>query len=134
MATTTVRSNQIQRGAYRVEDLAAGADISARPVFVSPTACTLVSIGILTEGAPAGVNDANTSVIALTDDASNSIVSKTYNTGTQPPSSDYADLGSLNATNKVLSAGEHVLLSVTNGPTADLPAFTIILEYLPTNL
>ena len=117
----------------RVEDLAAGADISARPVFVHPRAVTLVSVGILTEGAPADVDDSNTAVVALADDGSNEIVSKTYDTGTQPPSSDYEDLGTPDATHKALAAGEHVTLSVTQGTTADLPAFSVILRYIPTN-
>ena len=134
MGTTTVRSTKVQLATYHVEDLAAGADISARPIFVSPTACTLVSIGILTEGAPAGIADAATSVWTLADDAANTIVTKTYNTGTQPPTSDYADLGALSATHKILLAGEHVLLTITNGAAADLPALTIVIEYLPTVL
>ena len=119
----------IQQQQVAVEDLAAEVDITNRPIFVSPTGLEFVTIGILTLGAPAGVNDANTSVITLKDDAGNTIVAKTYNTGTQPPSSDYADLGALSATHKVLTAGEHVTLSVANGATADLPAFLIILEY-----
>jgi len=117
----------------RVEDLAAGADISARPVFVHPRPVTLVSIGILTEGAPAGVDDDNTAVIALADDAANEIVSKTYNTAAQPPDTDYEDLGELDATHKVLAAGEHVTLSVTQGATADLPALSLVLRYVPKN-
>lgn len=111
-----------------VEDLAAGADITNRPIFASPTKCLVLSAGILTQGAPADVDNANTSVILLEDDASNALVTKTYNTGTQPPSSDYEDLGSLS--NAEYAAGEHLMLSVTNGVTADLPAFVIILEYL----
>lgn len=117
----------------RVEDLAAGADIAARPVFVHPRAVTLVSVGILTEGAPAGVDNDNTAVLALADDAANAIVTKTYNTATQPPTADYEDLGALDGTHKVLTAGEHVTLSVTQGATANLPAFSVILRYIPTN-
>ena len=117
----------------RVEDLAAGADIAARPVFVHPRAVTLVSVGILTEGAPAGVDNDNTAVLALADDAANAIVTKTYNTATQPPTRDYEDLGALDGTHKVLTAGEHVTLSVTQGATANLPAFSVILRYIPTN-
>ena len=113
-----------------VEDLGAGVDISARPIFVSPTlAVTLNSIGILTQGSPAGVDDSNTVVIALKDDAGNTVVSKTYNTATQPPSSDYADLGSLSASYKVLEAAEHLTLTVTQGATANMPAFDVVLEY-----
>jgi len=113
-----------------VEDLAAGGDISARPVFVSPRGAMLISAGILTKGAPAGVDDSNTAVIALKDDAANTIVSKTYNTGTQPPTNDYADLGTLSETHKTLAATEHVTLTVTCGTTADLPAFSIVLRYV----
>jgi len=116
-----------------VENLAAGADIADRPVFVHPRAVTLVSVGILTEGAPAGVDDGNTVVLTVADDADNTIVTKTYNTGTQPPTNDYEDLGALNATHKVLQAGEHVTLTVTQGATADMPAFSVVIRYIPTN-
>jgi len=112
-----------------VEDLAANGDIAARPIFVHPRAVTLTSLGILTEGSPAGVDDDNTAVIAVADDASNAIVSKTYNTAAQPPDTDYADLGALDATHKVLAAEEHITLSVTQGTTADLPAFSVIVRY-----
>ena len=115
---------------YEVEDLGAGTDISAREFLVNPKAVTINSIGILTQGAPANVNDANTSVILVEDDASNTIVSKTYNTATQPPSSDYEDLGTI--TNGSLSAAEHLTLSVTNGATANLPGFVIIVEWYYT--
>ena len=116
-----------------VEDLAAGADISARPIFVHPRACTLVSAGILTQGSPAGIDDSNTCVVAIKDDAANTIVTKTYNTGTQPPSSDYEDLGALDGTHKVLTAAEHVTLDVTQGASADMPAFVVVLRFEPAN-
>lgn len=112
-----------------VEDLGAGADIAARPLWVAPAACELVSIGILTAGAPAGVDDANTAVVAIADDAANAIVTKTYNTANQPPTADFASLGALDATHKVLAAGEHITLAVTNGATANLPAFEVVIVY-----
>ena len=115
----------------RVEDLAAGADISGRPIFVHPRKVTLSSVGILTEGAPADVDDSNTAVLEVADDADNSIVSKTYSTATQPPDADYEDIGALSATHKVLAAGEHLKLNVTQGTTADLPAFSLVLRYVP---
>jgi len=113
-----------------VEDLGAGSDIADRPIFANPKAVTINSITILTKGAPAGVDNSNTSVILVEDDASNQVVSKTYNTATQPPSSDAEDLGSI--TNGSLNALEHLLLSVTNGATANLPAFTLIIEWYYT--
>lgn len=123
-----VQKMRIER--ISVEDLGAGVDISSRPVFVSPSlAITLSAVGILTQGAPAGVDDSNTVVIAIKDDGGNTIVSKTYNTANQPPSSDYADLGALSASYSPLLAAEHVTLSVTQGATANMPAFDLILEY-----
>jgi hypothetical protein len=116
-----------------VEDLAVGIDIAARPIFAHPRANTLQSIGILTQGQPAGVDDNNTVVILVTDDGANTIVSKTYNTGDQPPTSDYADLGDLNGTHKVLTATEHLLLSVTQGAAANMPPFLIVIVTAPTN-
>lgn len=113
-----------------VEDLGAGSDIADRPIFVNPKAVTIESVGILTEGAPAGIDDSNTAVLLIEDDASNSIVTKTYNTATQPPSSDYEDLG--NVDNASLNAGEHLLFSFTQGATANMPAFSIIIEYYYT--
>lgn len=116
-----------------VEDLAAGADIAARLVFVLPRANTLQSVGILTQGAPAGVDDANTAVITIADAAANVIVTKTYNTGTQPPTSAYASLGALDATHKILAASEAVSIAVTQGAAADLPAFTLVITTIPTD-
>ena len=113
-----------------VEDLGAGSDISNRPVFVNPKAVTLNSIGILTEGAPAGIDDSNTAVVLVKNDADDTVVSKTYNTANQPPSSDYEDLGTL--TNTSLSARQHLTLSVTQGTAANMPAFSLVLEYYYT--
>lgn len=116
-----------------VEDLAADADIADLPVFVHPLANTLQKIGILTKGAPAGVDDANTVVVTLKDSAGNTIVTKTYDTGTQPPNAAYEDLGALDVTHKVLTAGEHVELFVTQGATGDMPAFDLVFTTVPTN-
>jgi len=135
-AVTAAKLNAAQAehvAIIRVEDLAAGADIAHREIFVHPRAVTLVSIGILTEGAPAGVDDANTVAIAVNDDASNTIITKTYNTGTQPPTNDYEDLGALDGTDKVLTAAEHLWASVIQGATADMPGFSLILRYTITD-
>jgi hypothetical protein len=121
---------KMRQAIIRIEDLAADADIANRPIFVNPKTVTIESVGILTEGAPAGIDNSNTAVIAITDDASNSIVTKTYNAATQPPSSDYEDLGNLD--NASLNAGEHLLFSLTQGTNANMPAFSIIIEYYYT--
>ena len=113
-----------------VEDLGAGSDISNRPIFVNPKAVTLNSIGILTEGSPAGIDDSNTAVVLVKNEDEDTVVSKTYNTANQPPDADYEDLGTL--TNPALAAGEHLTLSVTQGTTANMPAFSLVLEYYYT--
>jgi len=115
-----------------VEALAAGVDIAARPVYAHPRASTLVSAGILTQGAPT-CGGADTIVVALKDGAGNTIVTKTYNAGAPPPTSDYADLGALNGTYKSLDALELVTLSVTQSAGAIMPAFALIIRAVPTN-
>jgi len=114
-----------------IEDLAAGADIAARGVFGTSTLknTELLAIGILSQGTPAGIDNSNTCVITVTDDAANTIVTKTYNAATAFPDNDYDSLGALNAANKVLVGDEHLLFSITNGVAADTPAMLLIIEY-----
>lgn len=123
--------SKMRQTEYYVSDLAAGADLSDVPIFVNSEGVTIESIGILTQGAPAGVDDSNTVVIAVKDDAANILVTKTYNTANQPPSSDYEDLGSISYAS--LNAGEHLTLSVTQGATANMPAFLVIIKYYYTS-
>jgi len=114
--------------------LGADADLASVIVFAVPRAATLVSVGYLAAGTDFGtVSDASTSVFAVTDGAGNAIVSKTYNTATQPTASALNDLGALNGTNKVLTAGETVKLAITNGSTAKTVAGYLVLRFIPTN-
>ena len=116
---------------YQVEDLAAGADIAARAIFEVPAgfAATVVSASIIMLGASAGVDDANTSVIALSD-GTNDIVTATYKTSALPPAANAsASLGEPAADHKILAAGEKLHLVVTNGATANLPAFMVQVVY-----
>lgn len=126
---TELQANLIKTFAYKVEDLTAGSDISARPIWEDPTNSIYIeSIGILTEGSPAGVDDSNTAVISVLN-GSNAIVTATYNTASQPPSSDYASLGTLSATYRSVSPATLIKLTVTNGTTANLPAFQVLIRY-----
>jgi len=43
------------------------------------------------------------------------------------------DLGALDATHKVLTAGETVSLAITNGATANPPPMRLVIRYIPTN-
>jgi len=114
-----------------IEDLGAGADIAARVCFANPLAGQLVSAGILAVGSYAGVDAGNTMVVALTDGAGNSIVSKTFNNTTVPTNSGLDDLGTLDATHKILTASETVKIAITNGATADPPGLFLVLRFRP---
>ena len=113
---------------------AAGGDIAARTFFVAPAAgCTITKIGIVPLESAAGIDNANTCVVAITDGAANSIVSKTYNTATQPPAAGvYESLGTISATHGVLTANETVLLAVTQGATSDVGILLFVVEWAPT--
>jgi len=110
-----------------VENLAAGADITDRPVLGTQYGGSFSAISILTKGAPSGVDDSNTVVITLKNSAGETIVTKTFNTATQPPTKTIMDLGALLITE--LTAGQFMLLSVTTGTTANMPAFELNVEY-----
>ena len=111
---------------YQIEDLAVGVDITDRPIFSRAYAYEFTKASIITEGTPAGIDDSNTCVITLKNGAGTTIVTKTYNTATQPPTSDSADLGALSVTS--VAAYDIVTLTVTQGATANLPPFSIVLE------
>ena len=110
---------------YQVEDLDAGADIADRPIFVVPTskAFTVADVHIISQGDAAGIDATNTCVVAL-ENGVDVIVSKTYNNVVTFPAAGAADdLGTI--TNPVMVAGDILTLSVTNGTTANPPAFIL---------
>jgi hypothetical protein len=108
-----------------VVNLAAGADISDYPVFVATEELTLHSCRLLTQGTPAGIDNSNTAVLTLTVNG-NTLLTKTYNTVTQPPTNASEDLSSLLDADYVeLEIGDVVKLTVTQGATANMPAFVI---------
>lgn len=116
---------------YQVEDLAAGADIADRVIFVAPTGLdvTGISAAIIPQGNAAGIDDSNKCTIKLSD-GTNTIVEKEFDASPAfPAAAAVTDLGTLDATYKVLSAGEKLYLSVTNGTTANPPAFMLQVVY-----
>lgn len=127
-------SNAMRTQTLDIADLAAGADIAATVYWAAGRkGAVITAIGIIPKGASAGVDDANTAVIDVTDYAGNSIVSKTYNTATQPPAAGaYGSLGTPSATHGVLTANEAVKIAVTQGAAANLPGLLLQIEYLIT--
>lgn len=117
---------------YNVEDLAAGVDITDRPIYFVPAnlTSTLISADIIPLGNPAGIDDSNKCTILLTD-GTNTIVSKEFDSSPAFPSAGVVtNLGTLDTTHKILAAGEKLTLSVTNGTTANPPAFVLQLTYV----
>ena len=109
-----------------VINLAVAEDISNLPVYVAADGVTITGCRLLTQGTPAGIDNSNTVVLTLTV-SGNTLLTKTYNTGTQPPTNDEEDLTSLLDSDYVaLSAGDVIKLSVTQGTTANMPAFLIV--------
>lgn len=123
LATIPNEKQVIEPIQYQVEDLAAGADISTKAFYMPLKATTIEGLGILTQGTPAGIDDSNTAVITIKN-GSDTVVEKTYNTATQPPTSDYETLGTL--TNSDMTDSEFLTIAVTQGTTANLPAFMIV--------
>lgn len=113
-----------------IGDLAADADTAAMRAPAHPAGGRLVSVDVCFHGASAGVDNANTSVHTVTDQDGNTIVTKTYNTATQPPNGQES-LGTCDLTHGVLAARESPRVTITNGGTANLPAMTYIFGYLP---
>lgn len=130
ITTASMVGDEIREEQIPFENLAAGADISARAFFSKIVASAIKAIGILSKGTPTGINDSNTCVILVTNEAGDTIVTKTYNTGTQPPTNDYESLGAVDAANTDIAAGGIAKVSVTQGATADLPAFDLVVQYV----
>lgn len=115
---------------YQVEDLAAGADISNRTLFIAPVAYEVMAASIVGQAASAGIDGSNTCVIALKKNNSGTIVTKTYNAVTTFPAQGTVDgLGTI-ATDgsEDLASTNRITLDVTNGATADPPSFLIVIR------
>jgi len=116
---------------YQIEDLGAGVDISDRVIFFAPAGIdvTLVSASIIPLGTSAGIDDSNNCLVGLTD-GTNSIVATAWDSSPAFPSVGTVNsLGTVDATYKVLSAGEKLVLNVTNGATANPPAMMLQVVY-----
>jgi hypothetical protein len=104
--------------AVLIPQLGAGVDVTNRPVFACPHIGTMKSVGILYNGAPSGIDNANTAVLTLKDGSGAVVATKTYDLANQPPTSAYDSLdGSLDES---LAAGEVWTLTIVQGASADL--------------
>ena len=111
---------------FETEDLAAGSDIPSRAIFYSQYGRTFSKISLCTKGTPVGIDDSNTAVLTLKNGAGSMIVSKTFNTAVQPPSNAGQDLGALSIA--FIDAFDPIYLTLTQGATANMPPFALIME------
>jgi len=113
--------------AVLIPRLGAGVDDVGHPIFACPNPGTMKTIGLLYNGAPAGIDNANTAVVTIKNGAGDTIVTKTYNLATQPPTDGYDSLdGSLTET---FAAGEVWTIDITQGATADLAEMYVITSF-----
>ena len=116
---------------YQVEDLDAGGGITGRCIFSAPGGIdvTVTKAYIIPQGTAVGINDSNTCLINLSD-GSNTLVGKTFDTDPAfPDDAAVTDLGTVHSVHGILSAGESLYLTVTNGATANPPAFMLQVVY-----
>jgi hypothetical protein len=107
---------------YTSADLAAGADLTDVPFGVTIKNGEILGIVVISTGAAAGIDDANTSVFSV-DNGADTVASFTFNTANVFPAAGAAQELTLDET--AVSAGDVLTLSVTNGATADLPIFMV---------
>ena len=110
----------------KVEDLAAGVDIADRIEMVVPTGQTwlITDSKIISNGTASGIDDSNKSTVVLKN-GTNAVFSKEFNTATTFPAAGASTSPTLDGDYTSVAAGSSVKLSVTNGSTADTPAFSV---------
>ncbi len=112
-----------------VEDLSAGADIAARAVHSFAFAGWIVAARVVNQAtAAAGIDNANTCVVAIATDAG-TVVSATFNaTNTFPAANASKDLGAVS--NAGATAGFVMTVAITNGTTANPGPFIVEVDYV----
>lgn len=117
-----------QHHQYLLADLAANADLAATIIFSPGVGIIIHDILITGDGAPVGVDASNTSVWLVTGRAAATIVTQTYDgTPAFPADAVQTSLGAV--ANRILLANDKLILTVTNGTTADLPPVVVTIIY-----
>lgn len=112
----------LQTVLYTSADLTAGADLTNVPIGMSVGAGTIVEASVISMGAADGIDAENTSVFKLSI-GETEIAAKTFNDSEGFPA---AGVGAAFAVDKdAVGSSDILLLSVTNGPTVNLPIFMV---------
>ena len=113
---------------YKVENLAAAADITERAFFQAPVALTVEdSVKALQEAASAGIDGSNTAVITLRNITE--AVDVAVVTLTADVSANAATALTLTVANADIAALDILGIVVTQGTTADLASFVLQFAY-----
>lgn len=124
--TNGVDAPLVQTFAYTAADLDAGADITDAIIGVVPAgyAATVADAQVISTGAAAGVDAENTSVVTL-EVGSTKFAEVTFDATNAFPAAGVAEAIPLIPAAVELEAGSVLLLTVTNGATANLPVFMV---------
>ncbi len=127
---------QVHTYRYKVENLAAGADIAERAIASWKRAGQIVGVRILSEEInDAGIDGSNTCVIVLqrgsTVAAAVTFMTVTYDNNNGFPAINTVDEGlTLTEGNFAFAADDILSLQVTNGSTADPGPFIVEVDYV----
>lgn len=123
------RRAKIKTVTHAVEDLAAGADISARAVHSFDSQGWITSARVVNQAtAASGIDNGNTCVVALATGAG-TVVSATFDAAnTFPAANTGKDLGAVG--NVRVAAGDVMTLAVTNGATSNPGPFLVEVDYV----
>ena len=112
---------------FDVADVAAGADIAGQLLAKVPAGyeMTVLQADIVSNGSSAGIDDANTCVVVLKN-GTDALATKTFNTAVAfPEAGQVANMGAIVAAKKKIAADGYLSLYLTNGATANTPAFVV---------
>jgi len=126
-----VRGGARQLVQYQIEDLGAGADISAAGFYIAPRASTVLdSVRVIYRTASAAVDGSNTSVIRLINVTDSSAVIASI-TKTATTSANAVETLTLVAADADLAANDVLGLTITNGASADTGLMLLQFEVQP---
>lgn len=117
----------VQTVVTKVENLAAGADLTERVFWRAPYPVEILSCEILPEAASVGVDGSNTAVVTLRNITASENIATVTSTAQWAANTPIAL--TLTAANVDVAADAVIGIVVTNGATADLPIFNLQVNY-----
>jgi len=119
----------VKTAVHAVEDLSAGADISARAAHAFNSEAWIIAARVVNQAtAAAGIDNSNTCVVAVGINAG-TVASKTYDASNPFPAANTSDsLGAIS--NARASTGNVLTVAVTNGATANPGPFLVEVDYV----